>query len=365
MNTLFMQSIMHSTVGFCAISMDGHIIASNEAFSKICDVDSKKHISELVSLDLDHVENYLYQVTKSKVFSQEVTFLDNKDTFYALANASVIVDEKGDDDFIAIFFTEVNKQKDLESKLEERIVIEVEKNRETERMMHQQSKLATMGEMIGNIAHQWRQPLNILALVLQDIYIKFQLGALDKPLMEINYDKANNLLQYMSQTIDDFRTFFKNEEKDELFDVNAALQTVFDLVGTRFTSNKTKCEVELIENGQVLGTENGFKQVVINLLNNAQEAILANGTKDGMIDIVIKKEGDYIVVEVSDNGGGVPQEIIDHVFEPYFTTKHQTQGTGLGLYMSKQIIEHNMGGRLEVKNSKQGAIFSIALPFKK
>ena len=363
--SLFSQAIVNTSLGFCVVNQEGIIILSNDAFNHIADCEKTvgHSISDIIALKKDDILNLIKEVIQRETMTKEVVFTCQEEPFYALANASVVVcGTQMNEKMVAIFFTEVNKQKDLESKLEERIKEEIEKNRQKEQMMHQQAKLATMGEMIGNIAHQWRQPLNILALILQDIYIKFQLSSLDTQTLEKNYDKANNLLQYMSQTIDDFRTFFKNEEDDKPFDVAEALSSVFDLIGTRFSENHTHCETIIHDHVKVKGTQNGFKQVVINLLNNAHEAIGSSKTKEGKINIEVRRQNNQVIISISDNGGGVPQAIMDQIFDPYFTTKHQSQGTGLGLYMSKQIIEHNMGGTLEVRNSKEGAVFTITLP---
>ena len=360
---VYQQFLANSEVGYCVMTKECLVTEANHAFMHAAE--SKDPVGEKLSDILSSEEcfkNFLKTIGDTGSAALEVKFNRCENPFYAIANASLVKGENGEDDAIVVLFTEVTQRKDLEKKLEERIAVELEKNREKDEMMNQQAKLATMGEMIGNIAHQWRQPLNILALVFQDIYIKYQLNALDADQMEKNYEKVNNLLQYMSQTIDDFRTFFKSEDGDSAFDVSAAINSVFDLVGTRFSSNNTSCNIDVKSNGMVMGTENGFKQVVINLLNNAQEAILFEKPEHGSIDVSVTQEDKMVVVVVSDNGGGVPKKIINQIFEPYFTTKHQTQGTGLGLYMSKKIIEHHMVGKLEVTNSDKGAVFKISLP---
>ena len=344
------------------MTLDCVVLEVNNAFARAAEkIDPiGKKLSDMMSCQVP-LDDFTTMLTQKGSATLEVEFNYCNEPFFAIANASLVATDKGEEN-IVVLFTEVTDRKDVENKLEERIAVELEKNREKDEMMNQQAKLATMGEMIGNIAHQWRQPLNILALVFQDIYIKFQLNALDAEQMEKNYEKVNNLLQYMSQTIDDFRTFFKSEEGDSAFDVSAAVNSVFDLVGTRFSSSNTECIIDVKSNAMVMGTENGFKQVVINLLNNAQEAILTEKPERGLINVSIEKEKEMVVVTVADNGGGVPKKIINQIFEPYFTTKHQTQGTGLGLYMSKKIIEHHMVGKLEVKNSAEGAVFKISLP---
>ena len=360
---LFEAFISKTYVGFCAITKDHKIVEVNSSFedaTKLKDAVGRK-LSDLITVE-DGFEAFLEKTIHHGTASLEVSFDFHKEPFFAIANATFMPKADNESDLIAILFTEVNESKDLEHQLEERIAQEVKKNREKDEIMHQQAKLATMGEMIGNIAHQWRQPLNILALVFQDIYIKFQLGGLDSDQMEKNYEKVNNLLQYMSQTIDDFRTFFKSEDENTVFDIGTAINAVFDLVGTRFLSSNTECNINIKNSVSVTGTENGFKQVVINILNNAQEAITSKSLEKGHINIDLIKEDTNAIVTISDNGGGVSEDILNQIFEPYFTTKHKTQGTGLGLYMSKQIIEQHMAGALEVENNQEGAVFKISLP---
>jgi len=253
---------------------------------------------------------------------------------------------------------------ELNSSLESRVKQEVEKNREKEQMMYQQSRLASMGEMIGNIAHQWRQPLNIMALVMQDLYISNQLGNLTSKKIEDSYEKSNNLLQYMSQTIDDFRNFFKHGDDDLEFSVKEALESVYSLINTNLAYHHIDCKIDIQHDSIVKGGLNEFKQVLINIINNAQEAIQSNNGTNKNIDIVITAANNFAVVRIKDSGGGIKRSVINKIFDPYFTTKNQTQGTGLGLYMSKQIIENSMCGSLSAKNMDNGAEFTISIPVK-
>ncbi len=296
---------------------------------------------------------------------------------YGLVNATTMHDH---DDKLKTFafITDITKQKVIEEELrshqeaieklnntlEQKIHEEVEKNREKDQMMYQQSRLASMGEMIGNIAHQWRQPLNIMALVMQDIYISDQLGNLSSQKVEESYNKANNLLQYMSQTIDDFRNFFKESDDEEVFSLKDAVESVYGLVSTNLAYHHISCEIHVEEDSMITGGLNEFKQVMINILNNAQEAITVNDSSKKEIRITISKKGSHAVVLVHDDGGGIKKEVLLKIFDPYFTTKAQTQGTGLGLYMSKRIIENMMLGSLSAKNVRNGAEFRIALPLK-
>ncbi|PHR52773.1 MAG: hypothetical protein COA44_15910 [Arcobacter sp.] len=295
-----------------------------------------------------------------------------------LTNATTMYDQMGNVKTFA-FMTDISKQKKIEEDLRERqegieelnnsleskISEEVEKNREKDQMMYQQSRLASMGEMIGNIAHQWRQPLNIMALVMQDLYISDQLGNLTSKKVEDSYEKSNNLLQYMSQTIDDFRNFFQQGGEVTAFSVKEALDSVYSLINTNLAYNHIECDINVKHDSMIKGGLNEFKQVLINIINNAQEAIESSKSSKKKIEVLITQDKEFAIIRISDDGGGISKDVIQKVFDPYFTTKNQTQGTGLGLYMSKQIIENSMCGSLSVKNVNNGAEFSIRLPLNK
>ncbi len=302
----------------------------------------------------------------------------NGSIIHTLTNATTMYAQDGSMKTFA-FMTDISNQikiqddlkkrqddiEELNNSLEFKIMQEVEKNREKEQMMYQQSRLASMGEMIGNIAHQWRQPLNIMALVMQDIYISDQLGTLTSKKVEDSYEKSNNLLQYMSQTIDDFRNFFKQGDEELAFSVKESLASVYSLISTNLSYNHIECEIKVEHDSIIKGGLNEFKQVLINIINNAQEAIQSNTrAQKKKIDVLITQKNNQAVIHISDDGGGMKKEVINKIFDPYFTTKNQTQGTGLGLYMSKQIIENSMCGSLSAKNTNVGAEFTIKLPIK-
>lgn len=306
----------------------------------------------------------------------EITFMTKQgEQLYTITNATTMYDQYENMRTFA-FMTDISAQKkveedlrkrkheieDLNDSLESKISHEVDKNRQKDQMMYQQSRFASMGEMIGNIAHQWRQPLNIMALVMQDIYISDQLGNLTSKKVEESYEKSNNLLQYMSQTIDDFRNFFKQGNEVEEFSLKDAVDSVYGLVSTNLSYNNIECSISVVQDSVVRGGLNEFKQVMINLLNNAQEAIQTNPDSQRHIDISIFQDKSKAFVQVCDDGGGMSKDVINKVFDPYFTTKNQTQGTGLGLYMSKQIIESSMHGSLTAKNVGKGAEFTVVLP---
>ncbi|MBN2825249.1 MAG: hypothetical protein JXQ76_08000, partial [Campylobacterales bacterium] len=245
----------------------------------------------------------------------------------------------------------------LNSKVKEKL----KELREQEQLLIQQSKLAAMGEMIGSIAHQWRQPLNLLSLKKDLLILSYEKGELNEAFL-VEYDKSiNDTIQYMSKTIDDFRNFFKPSKQKEYFDIVEAIDAIVNMIQVQL--NQQGIELTIHSKSETIefyGYPNEFKQVIINLIKNAQDAIDSQNIR-GKIDIYLATNETSITIKVADNAGGVPKDIGSKIFEPYFTTKFQKQGTGLGLYMSKSIIERNMNGGLSVENQNDGAVFTITL----
>jgi len=256
------------------------------------------------------------------------------------------------------------KSKELEElnkNLDKRVKEESEKSRKNEQLLIQQSRQAAMGEMIGNIAHQWRQPLNALGLVLQNIYFSYQMDELDDEFMEKSIDKGKMLTASMSKTIDDFRDFFKPNKLKERFNISTVIKNTTDLLEASYANNNITLETDLDETITIDGYPSEFSQVILNILSNAKDALIEHKERDRVVSIKAKSDGDEAVIMIEDNAGGIPEKIIEKIFDPYFTTKEEGKGTGIGLYMSKTIIENNMGGKLIVKNGKNGAVFTIIL----
>lgn len=250
--------------------------------------------------------------------------------------------------------------KELNQSLVERIQEETRKNREKDHLIIQQSRLAAMGEMIGNIAHQWRQPLNAVALVLGNIEDAFKRAELNREYLDNLVRDGERQIEKMSSTIDDFRNYFRPQKQPEPFSMIDAIEGALSLVSASFVSHRIELQADMDEDAQVVGFANEFSQVLLNLLNNAKDAILSCGRTDGKIGIRLYKEGSVAKVVVSDNGGGVPARDLEKIFEPYFSTKEM--GTGIGLYMSKMIVEQNMRGSIVVHNVNSGAQFTVTCP---
>jgi len=236
-----------------------------------------------------------------------------------------------------------------------RSIIESQKK---DNLLLQQSKLAAMGEMVGAIAHQWRQPLNTLAIQTQFIEDDFEDGLIDEKYLKDYSTENMKLIQFMSKTIDDFRNFFTIDKVKKTFSVYEKIKETSNMLLSQLESHEIEFEINE-DDFNVLGYESEFQQVILNLVNNAKDALVENKIKNPKISIDIRKEKDTGIIEIKDNAGGIPSEVIERIFEPYFTTKEQGKGTGLGLYMSKMIVEDNMNGEIQAKNENDGVSFII------
>ena len=244
--------------------------------------------------------------------------------------------------------------------LERLVKEEVEKNREKDHMMIQQSRLAAMGEMVHKIAHQWRQPLNTLGLIIQNLRYDMRDGLLTNELMDQSAAKEMQVIQGMSRTIDDFRNFFRPDQLASDFDIAEAVEQSLNIIIPALDNHGIKLESSLERGLLAHGHPSQFAQVVLNLLANAKEAILQHGVTAGQITIRLAARDGWGVLDIEDNGGGIPGDIMGKIFDPYFTSKEQ--GSGIGLYMSKTIIERNMDGHIEAANTASGARFMVKLP---
>jgi PAS domain S-box-containing protein len=237
----------------------------------------------------------------------------------------------------------------------------VEELREKDRLLQQQTRLAAMGEMINNIAHQWRQPLNVLGLLVQQLQLSYEMGAFDQELLDGTVGKSMGLINHMSQTIEDFRNFFKPDKEKAEFAIHEVAAKAVALVEDSFANQQISVVCLVKDQPVAFGFANEYSQVLLNILLNARDALLERKPERAKVTVTISREGGKGVVTIADNAGGIPEEIIGKVFEPYFTTKGPGKGTGVGLYMSKTIIEKNMHGSLTVCNTADGAEFRIEL----
>lgn len=252
--------------------------------------------------------------------------------------------------------------KTVNTSLEQRVDEQTQQNIEKERLLIQQSRSAAMGEMISNIAHQWRQPLSTLGLVVQNILLDYRENELTRDALEKYVDTAQQCVTRMSETIDDFRNFFRPDKAKVRFNLHQAVSDSLQLLEATLKNNNIQVSIGQDLGLQAFGHANEFSQVVLNVLANAKDALVDNKVPQRRIEVELKSNEHTGMVVIRDNAGGIPNEAMDKIFDPYFTTK--VSGTGIGLYMSKTIIEKHMNGSIACRNTADGAEFTISIPLR-
>ncbi|MEZ7935176.1 MAG: ATP-binding protein [Sulfurospirillum sp.] len=251
--------------------------------------------------------------------------------------------------------------KELNHTLEFRVNEEIARRMENEQILMHQSRLASMGEMIGNIAHQWRQPLSELGATLMNLQILWEKQKLTSAVFEDRIKRSEGLIAYMSKTIDDFRNFFASDNKKERYCVNDAIRKSLELIEPALKNHHIVLEFHEEGEYEIEGYPSQFAQAILNIISNAKDILLERGIHAPKIEITLKCKEGKTLIQIADNGGGITLEPIEKIFEPYVSTKHAKSGTGIGLYMSKSIIEKNANGVLSAYNSDIGAVFEITL----
>ncbi len=315
----------------------------------------------------------------------------NGTPFYVNTTVTPILDQNGDiEEFIAIRYDvtkEVFLKKELEGKeselkllnqtlenkvkeqtsellelnqtLELRVEDEIAKNKEKQKVMFWQSRLASLGQMLANIAHQWRQPLTELNLNLYNMK-KASQESENKDVIKF-YNDSKDIIQNMSNTIDDFTNFFKPEKEKKYFNLQSCINEAIAILDKIILKEKIDIKVNF-EDISLLGVPNELSQVIINLIQNSKDAFNHNHIVKKEISITTKIKDKFAIIEIQDNAGGIKNEDIDKIFEPYFTTKHSSSGTGLGLFMSRMICEQGFNGTITLINNKNGILITIKLP---
>lgn len=249
----------------------------------------------------------------------------------------------------------------LNNTLEARVIELVADQRRKDQILIQQSRLAAMGEMISNIAHQWRNPLNNVALIIQTMQLELDSGTISSEEIHRNIDEAMKVLLYMSRTIDDFSNFFHEDREKQTFNISTALNSALTLTSSSMECQHIHVEIETDNEVTAFGYQNEYAQVLLNIIGNARNACIERCVNNPRITIRITQENEHSVLYIRDNCGGIPEDILPKIFDPYFTTRGPDRGTGIGLYMSKMIIENNMAGCLTARNVEGGAEFRIEL----
>ena len=255
--------------------------------------------------------------------------------------------------------------------LERKVNEQVAELRNKDEILNTQSKMAAMGEMLENIAHQWRQPLSVISTASTGIKVRKQYGEISDEEINASLDGITKSAKFLSSTIDDFRDFFKSNKEKEFFSLKNAYEKALIIIDSKF-KNKEIEVISDIDDIKVFGVDNELVQVFMNILNNAKDALLESQHEKKLIFVSIKRVEDRVEIQIKDNANGIPKEILEKVFEPYFTTKHKSQGTGIGLYMSQEIVTKQFSGMIRVQNCEyffedekySGAQFEISLPIK-
>lgn len=258
---------------------------------------------------------------------------------------------------------EINKLKDVMNEmlfsLEQKIQEEIAHRTDHEKLLVQQSKLAAMGNMLGNIAHQWRQPLSEINAILMEVEAISRYGTLEKEHLLGSIKACYDVTEHMSQTIIDFQAFFRPSKSKELFSVAEACKSATAIINASLKFHTIELVFTINEDSQIYGYKSEFAHAILNVLSNAKDVLTERKIPHPRIGVKIQTGKLYTLIRIEDNGGGIAQEHLEKVFEPYFTTKHAKRGTGIGLYMTKMIIEDNMQGIISAQNYANGALFTI------
>ncbi len=341
-----------------------NIIEVNNAFERITGFSKKDISNKNINIlrsglhELSFYENMWDSIDKNGYWEGEITSLKkNKEYFTEWLTINAIYDDNSEVLHFIGIFSDISEQKRKDELLKEK-----------EKLIHQQSKMASMGEMLENIAHQWRQPLSVISTAATGIKMQKELGILSDEDEITSLNKINESSQYLSNTIDDFRRYLNSEQNYESFSVKDSIDYTLKLVSSKLDNRDIKI-IKDYDDFEIWGIKNEFVQVLLNIISNAKDSLENSSSSEKYIFISCEVYNDQINIIIKDNGGGIPIDLIEKIFDPYFTTKHKSQGTGIGLYMSAEIIRNHMKGHIFAENEAYeyngtkhiGASFKIIL----
>jgi C4-dicarboxylate-specific signal transduction histidine kinase len=240
-------------------------------------------------------------------------------------------------------------------------ILDISQLKQTQNLLVEKSRLADMGEMISVIAHQWRQPLNAIGSMVSRLKLRLMTEKFDKELFLEKFEQINDSLQYMSKTVDDFKDFFIPTQKKELLNLNTIIENSQSIINPALKEKQIKLIFEKSELSNIFAYENELVQIIINIINNAKDALIEQAIDNPIITINLEEEQNLQKIIIEDNAGGIPKEYLNKIFEPYFSTKIKKNGTGLGLYICRIILEKYSKGSISVSNTKTGARFTISI----
>ena len=340
-------SLSKLNIDLVILDKNFNVVMHTEGIDKFFKIKDGENFSSVIFNSNINIQNLISNIKEVMLNSKNIEYEiihNNKSYFFSIRKINVLLDELNNlDEGIVLSF------------------IDITKYIQQEKILSQQSKMASMGEMIGNIAHQWRQPLNALSARIIAFTMKIEMEKIEPKDIEEFEESTNKLIQYMSQTIDDFRNFFVPNKEKKKFYIKDAINSALKFVEYSYRDNNIELILNIDTKAVIYGYQNELVQVLLNILNNSKDAIKINKIKNPKVEIKTKEDKNNVSIIIVDNAGGIKQEIINKVFEPYFTTKFKNQGTGLGLYMSKMIIEKSMNGKIEIENIENGLKTTITL----
>jgi len=374
--TRLSQAVEQSPVSIMITDLEGRLTFVNPKFSQITGYTSEEVLGEnprLLKSGIATAEAYatLWRTISSGGiwYGELCNKRKNGELYWESASISPILDENGAITSYLAVKEDITKRKQAEealcqlnNELEQRIALEVDKNRTKDHILAHQARLAAMGEMLSNIAHQWRQPLNNVALIIQNLQAEYIDRDLTPDACNEYVEKCINTLLYMSHTIDNFCDFYQPDFGRQAFDLYTAVTESLAMVKEDLEAHGIKVALQRECDLVINGYKKEFSQVLLNIIQNAKEAILLHHPALPFVEIICSQHAESALVTVRDNAGGIPPDILDKIFDPYFTSKFKSQGVGMGLYISKMIIEKHMGGQIWVSNHAAGAEVNIAVP---
>jgi PAS domain S-box-containing protein len=292
----------------------------------------------------------------------EEYFIKKDNTFFPVCLTVAPTSDNG----VVVVFRDITSRKEYEKILKEKVEEEVSKNRTKDILLQHQARLAAMGEMMGNIAHQWRQPLNAITTVISGLVAKQKYDLLQKNDISDANEQILEYAYFMSNTIDDFRNFFNTSQEQQEFFLHDSIYESVNIIKKTYENLQIDLDINIDEHLSIIGIKNLLSQVILNILTNAKDAFQYKNINQKTVTINAKKINSMIIINIQDNAGGVQDTIIDKIFDPYFTTKHQSRGTGIGLYMNTQIIQMHFNGTITCTNelnehNELGACFTIEI----
>ena len=350
------EALVNSTIEALFIFQKDICIDVNDEAVKLIGVDNKKKL----------LQKYIFEIFTNVTDEHKDELLDDKIDHYF---EDSIIQKDGTVRYVQI--KERNK-KIGEKSLKIIAIIDITEIKQNEKILNNQSKMASMGEMIGNIAHQWRQPLTAISVAAGGIKLGYELNMHEEDEAIRELDSIVDNSQFLSDTIENFQSFLKDNRVTSEFSVKETVERTIAIISANLNSYEINIVNENDKNIRINGIQNDLIQVLLNIINNSSDILKSQKdlNKEKYIIIEIKKDDGFVIIEIQDSAGGVPEDIKSKIFEPYFTTKHQSQGTGLGLYMTHKIVVDNLKGSIVVENCPfkyqnndyYGAKFTIKIP---